>query len=130
MTNGASFPGHFLPLAAFPARHAFSCPVEFLCRWLPGCSMGSFIAKIAYTLFLCAYLGVLLPAHGHADDRDHAGCTICLAQAQPAESVPAFTLTVVSIRIGRRALPPPLPAVGEFSPVYQSRAPPAPFASL
>jgi hypothetical protein len=78
-----------------------------------------------FAIFLCFYLGVILPAHHHSDEQQHDDCMLCISQQQPLITEIVFTLPVfVPVII---AFYPPAINTGlsTFTSLFQSRAPPA-----
>jgi hypothetical protein len=45
-------------------------------------------------LFLCLYVGAVLPLHHHDDGLEHSDCVLCLAQIQPVETAAIFFIAL------------------------------------
>jgi hypothetical protein len=76
-------------------------------------------------IFICLYLGFILPLHHHSDGHDHDNCSLCIVQDQSSKSETVFTLNFFATIFNAVFLAVVVSRVFSPSPVYRTRAPPA-----
>ena len=52
--------------------------------------------KIFFSLYICLFLGIVLPAHHHSDGLDHDDCVFCTMQNNAPVAEAVFTLPTVA----------------------------------
>jgi hypothetical protein len=82
-------------------------------------------SKIFFSLYICFFLGIALPAHHHNDGLDHDDCAFCTMQnhapvAETVFSLPSVTDSIVDLP--RHVVQCFIPG---FVSAFDSRAPPA-----
>jgi len=80
--------------------------------------------KIFFSLFLCLFLGIALPAHHHSDGLEHGDCSFCVVQKSTPTVETVYSLPVVMGSFVELFQP----SIQSYSPfilsAFQSRAPP------
>ena len=83
------------------------------------------VLTILFVLFLGVYFDLLVPAHHHDDEQEHADCAICMVLVQPAEIAVTFCFLLFLSIILETVKSFPRFTSREHTSVYNSRAPPA-----
>jgi hypothetical protein len=76
-------------------------------------------------LFLCLYVGAVLPLHHHDDGLEHSDCVLCLAQIQPVETAAIFFIALFVTAWTALIDISVVSTYPNHVDSYQSRAPPA-----
>jgi len=82
------------------------------------------IAQPFIALFLCLYLGLILPAHHHSDGKTHDDCTLCVVQHQPVKAEAVFVPPAVIVSETVVLFPFVKFRAPSFVSAYRTRAPP------
>jgi hypothetical protein len=78
----------------------------------------------ACALFLCFYLGAVLPLHHHDDGREHDDCSLCVAQVLPLVVTGIFFFAVFVSAWTEIFVTPFRQNPSRHIDCYHSRAPP------
>ncbi len=81
--------------------------------------------KIFFSLYICLFLGIVLPAHHHSDGMDHDDCAFCTMQNQAPVAEAVFSLPTVTGSIVELLQPPEQYYLPGILSSFDSRAPPA-----
>jgi len=81
--------------------------------------------KIFFSLYICLFLGIVLPAHHHSDGVDHDDCAFCTMQNQAPLTESVFSLPTVTGSIVELPQHPEQYYFPGILSSFDSRAPPA-----
>lgn len=81
--------------------------------------------KIFFLLYICLFLGIVLPAHHHSDGVDHDDCVFCTMQNHAPVAEAVFSLPMVTGSIVELPQLPEQYYIPGILSSFDSRAPPA-----
>ena len=81
--------------------------------------------KIFFSLYICLFLGIVLPAHHHSDGADHDDCAFCTMQNQAPVAEAVFLLPLVTVCFVELLQLPERYYIPGILSSFDSRAPPA-----
>jgi hypothetical protein len=85
--------------------------------------IGNLPLKIFWSIFLCLFLGVALPAHHHDDGLNHSDCAFCVVQKSTPPVEGMWSLPVVFDIVTELTQPPLQRCYPILVLAFNSRAP-------
>jgi hypothetical protein len=83
------------------------------------------VIALICSIYLCLFLGVLLPSHTHSDGRDHPTCPLCGSQTLTVDHPEVFVLSMLAAPVLTLQVLEPKVHFQEAAEFSRNRSPPS-----